>query len=110
MKRYKNIKNINFTNILKLVFCKKKYIDELCDYYVNPQEVRDHLQLIANRFKFFSFLIMEDIEELDKVVEEDYQNYLISQEYAQERSGGCYDCPWGNGEGGCTIPGYCNAL
>lgn len=19
----------------------------------------------------------------------------------------CYDCPWGNGEGGCTIPGYC---
>lgn len=25
----------------------------------------------------------------------------------KEEEGGCYDCPWGNGEGGCTIPGHC---
>lgn len=97
----------NFTNIVKLVFCKKKYISELCGYYGNPQEVRDHLQFMANNYQFLSKFLKKDIEKFDSEVKEEHQNFLESQNYTHERQGGCYDCPYGNGEGGCTIPGYC---
>lgn len=109
MKRLRCNKMKNFANIVKLVFGKKKYITELCGYYGNPQEVRDHLQLIVNNYQILSILLRKDIEKFDREVEEEYQTFLESQNYTQERQGGCYDCPWGNGEGGCTIPGYCNA-
>ena len=44
----------NFINILKIVFCKNTYIGELCEYYGEPQGVRDHLQLMANNYQFLS--------------------------------------------------------
>ncbi len=94
----------NFANIVKLVLCKKKYIDELCEHYGNPQDVRDHLLLIANDSRFLSHFLRKDIKNLDKEVEYRYFLFLESQIYSQERQGGCFDCPWGNGEGGCTIP------
>ena len=96
-----------FIEIVKIVFCKKKYINDLCEYYGNPQEVRDHLLDMADTHQILSKLLRSDIEMFDKEVEEEYQNYLETQNYINERQGGCYDCPWGNGEGGCTIPGYC---
>ena len=97
----------NFINVVKIVLCKKKYISNLCERYGNPQEVRDHLQFMANNYQIISKFLRKDIEKFDREVEEDYQNFLESQNYLQERQGSCYDCPWGNGEGGCTIPGYC---
>ena len=97
----------NLINIVKLVFFKKKYISSLCEYYGYPQGVRDNLQFMASNYPFLSNLLKKDIEDFDKEVEEEYQNYLESQIYKSERQGGCYDCPWGNGEGGCTIPTYC---
>ena len=107
MERGKKMKN--FINIVKIVFCKRIYIRELCAYYGNPTEVRDHLQFMANNYQFLSNLLRKDIENFDNEVKEEYQNFLESQKYTSERQGGCYDCPWGNGEGGCTISGYCNS-
>jgi len=100
----------NFINILKIVFCKKTYIDELCEYYGEPQGVRDHLQLMVNNYQFLSKFLRKNIENLDREIEKLYQNFLENQELSSERQGGCYDCPWGNGEGGCTIHGYCTAI
>ncbi|MEE1255556.1 MAG: hypothetical protein UHN47_03455 [Lachnospiraceae bacterium] len=104
----------NFTNMIKLLFLKKKYISRLCGYYGNPQEVRDHLQFMAKKYQFLSVFLKKDIDDFDKEVEKEYQNYIegyqnyiegieLSPKYAT----GCYNCPWGDGEGGCTIPTYC---
>ena len=97
----------NFSNIVKVVLCKRNYISELCDYYGNPQGVRDHLLLISKESRILSKYLRKDIEKFDRDIEEEYKCYLESQNYSEESQGGCFDCPWGNGEGGCTIPGYC---
>jgi len=96
-------------NILKLVFLKNKYISSLCKYYGSPQEVRDYLQDMADKYQILSKFLKNDIEKFDREVEEEYQNYLENLNYIREKENGCYDCPWGNGEGGCTIPGYCTS-
>lgn len=75
---------MKFTNILKLVFCKKKYIDDLCYYCGNPQDVLDELQFIAKKSKILHFFIKKEIEDFDRIVEEEYQYFLIGQSYVQE--------------------------
>ena len=93
----------DLNNIAKLVLFKKKYINDLCVYYGSPREVRDHLQFIAGKHRILSGFLRNDIAQFTKEDEEECQvNYS-----AIETQNGCCNCPWGNGEGGCTIPGYC---
>ena len=94
-------------NILRIIFCKKIYINNLCDYFGNPQDVLDELQLTAKKSKILHFLLKKELEDFNRIVEEEYQDFLIGQSLVQEEQGGCVDCPWGNGEGGCTIPSCC---
>lgn len=94
-----------FINIVMLVLCKKKYIDKLCGDFGNSEDVRNHLQFIVKKHQVLARFLRNDIEEFDRDVEEEYRR---RQDYLIESRGGCYDCPWGNGEGGCTIPGYCD--
>lgn len=94
----------NITNFVKIVFFKKNYIGKLCEDYGNPQDVRDHLVLLSNNSRLLSIILKKDIEEFDRAVEEDYKYYLENHIVSQAHQGGCFDCPWGNGEGGCTIP------
>lgn len=97
----------DFINILKIVFCKKIYIDGLYEYYGEPQGVYDHLQSMVDNHQFLLVFLRKNIEDLDREIEKWDQYFFENQELSSERQGGCYDCPWGNGEGGCTIPGYC---
>jgi hypothetical protein len=94
-------------NELKFLFLKKHSIEQLCDYYVDPQEVRDYLQLLADRNRLLAISLKDDIRNLNQIIDEDYrlqqqgyEEYLLEK---QINSGGCIDCPFGNGEGECTI-------
>lgn len=93
-----------FVKFVKIAFLKRNYIRKLYENLVFPQDVRDHLVLLSNSSRLLSIILKKDIEEFDRVVEEDYKRYLESQIDSQEHQGGCFDCPWGNGEGGCTVP------
>lgn len=96
-------------NIFKFIFLKKRSIEQLCDYYGNPQDVRDYLQLLANRNRLLAISLKDDICDLNKIVAENFRLQQESyEEYLQEkrmRTSGCTGCPYGNGEGGCTIGG-----
>lgn len=39
---------ISCKDVFKFIFLKKHSIAQLCDYYGNPQDVRDHLQLLSD--------------------------------------------------------------
>ena len=75
----------------------------------NPQDVRDYLQLLANRNRLLAISLKDDICDLNKIVAENFRLQQESyEEYLQEkrmRTSGCTGCPYGNGEGGCTIGG-----
>lgn len=69
---------------------------------------------MENKYPFQKIVIRKDIENLsklaeqyDQAAEEAYQDWLVMKEEEISHRGGCFDCPQGNGEGGCTIPGYC---
>ena len=100
---------INLMSIIKLVFYKKKYISELCEYYGEPKGVRDHLLFLVNSYPIFSKHLSKEIARFNQETKDDeeYRMSIINYIEEEPRQGGCYDCPWGNGEGGCTIPGYC---
>lgn len=93
--------------LLKILFKKKDFIDDLCEMYGNPYDVLWYLQQLADKSSIFAELLKKEIDYFKKEVDQwyAYEKEKELQEYYP--SGGCYDCPWGNGEGGCTIPGYC---
>lgn len=84
---------------------KKRYISNLCGKYGNPQDVRDKLLTIVNKYPFLNLIFKNDINRFDQEVEKEHKLYLENRAYVNERRGSCYDCPYGNGEGGCTIGG-----
>lgn len=96
-----------FQKLIKLLFSKKKYLEDLCDKYGNAEDVRDHLLEVITKYPFLSCILKDNIEELNLFIEREIQLSIIDLETSAEPRGGCYDCPYGNGEGGCTIP-YCN--
>lgn len=105
--------NITYRDIMQCIFCKKHYLSQLCDEYGNPGDVGIHLQEVAHKYPFIACFLKEDITDLLSLAEEwqadseeTYLEYL--EEKAFEKAHACYNCPNGNGEGGCTIPGYCD--
>ena len=48
-------------------------------------------------------------ETMRKILSHNIEQHYLKEhdEYGYAHLGGCYDCDMGNGEGGCTIPGYC---
>lgn len=100
-------------DLIKFTFLKQRSIAWLCDEYGNPQDVRDYLQQLSDDNRLLAIFVKENIRELDQMIEEDsrrhkeaYEEYLLEK---QTHASGCVDCPFGNGEGGCTIPpGSCN--
>lgn len=100
------VNDVKLMDIIKLVFCKKKYISELCVEYACPEGVRDHLLFLVNTYPIFSKYLRADIERLKELEDYNKETEELNQQSLELEQGGCYDCPWGNGEGGCTI-GYC---
>ena len=98
---------------MKYIVNRKIYLENLCEYYGEPEGVADHLKTLTKKHPLFSSLFQKDIlrltEEADRQKEWAYQRELKYEQKMQEEreNGGCMDCPWGNGAGGCSIPGYC---
>lgn len=99
---------ISYKDVFKFIFLKKHSIAQLCDYYGNPQDVRDHLQLLSDSNRLLAISLKNNIRVLNQMVEEDFRRYQEAyEEYLSQKQIGisrCVDCPFGNGEGGCTIP------
>ena len=96
---------------IKLIFFKKKYLSILEDEYGNPEDVSVHLQKISKKNFFFRRYLKKDIEMYDEENLRWIENTLERKQKFQEEeekqrlyNGGCVECPYGNGEGGCTIP------
>ena len=111
---FRKRKEIKKSDAAKLIFPKKAYLSRLCDVLGSPHELRDYLKEMENKYPFLKIVIRKDIENLsklaeqyDQAAEEAYQDWLVMKEEEISHRGGCFDCPQGNGEGGCTIPGYC---
>lgn len=92
---------------------RKTYLEGLCEYYSEPEGVADHLKSVAQKHPFLSKIFQKDInkfaEEAERQKEWEYQRHLKYEQKMQEEreNDGCTNCPWGNGAGGCSIPGYC---
>lgn len=101
-------KTISCKDVFKFIFLKKHSIAQLCDYYGNPQDVRDHLQLLSDSNRLLAISLKNNIRVLNQMIEEDFRRYQEAyEEYLSQKQigiSGCVDCPFGNGEGGCTIP------
>lgn len=99
---------------MKLVFSKKNYIDDLCAFYGNPEDVRDHLLKMENKCgilkPLFSRILKKDIEKFNTVIEReqlmkyDEYNQKLAEDDSYNSDNACYDCPYSDGEGSCTIP------
>lgn len=92
---------------------RERYLENLCEHCGEPEGVADHLKTLAKRHPFFSQMLQNDIsrfaDEAERQKEWAYQRELkYKQKMQEERENDrCMDCPWGNGAGGCSIPGYC---
>ena len=99
--------------MMRYVTNRKTYLENLCECYGEPEGVADHLKALAKKHPLFSKMFQRDIRkftaEADRQKEWAYQRELKYEQKMQEEreNGGCMDCPWGNGAGGCSIPGYC---
>ena len=99
--------------LMKYIVNREIYLENLCEYYGEPEGVADHLKTLTKKHPLFSSLFQKDIlrltEEADRQKEWAYQRELKYEQKMQEEreNGRCMDCPWGNGAGGCSIPGYC---
>ena len=103
------------SDVVKLVFAKKAYLLKLCGILGSPHEIRDYLKEMENKYPFLKIVIRKDIENFSKLAEqydqeaeEAYQDWIDMKDEEISHRGSCFDCPQGNGEGGCTIPGYCS--
>lgn len=100
---------VTYIDIVKVIFLKRQFIAELLDDFGEPEGVAAYLKKVANS-SFLMFFLKKDIKNIEKQAdllrEAEYESYLEMLDY-KERHSVCYNCPWGNGEGGCTIPGYC---
>lgn len=91
---------------LMAVFRRKQLIWELCEDFGEPGGVAHHLKKIASN-KFLMLLLEKEIKVFEKEAD-DWHALYLEREYEREKyQSGCYACGMGNGEGGCTIPGYC---
>lgn len=90
----------------------KKIIGILSAKYGEPRGVVNHLKKITQKFPILKEILRKDIEREENVAKEWehelYMQHLINEaEYRERAQNKCYGCDFGNGEGGCTIPGYC---
>lgn len=115
-------KNNGMVSILKYIVCREKYLDELRDYYGEPEGVRDHLRDLAKKYPIFSRFLEKDIDsfanEADRLAEYEYKRYeawryeeLANREF-EEYASKCSHCVWNNAFScddlaACSIPGYC---
>lgn len=102
---------ITYKDFLQCIFCRKHYLSQLCDEYCNPGDVGIHLQEVAHKYPFTASFLKKDITDLlslEKQRQADYEEAVLEKQALEEAHAAnpCYDCPSGNGEGGCTI-GYC---
>lgn len=92
--------------IIEILTRRKGYIGKLCDYYGEPAGVLEHLRHLASKYPFLLLILRKDIESYS-IATKEYNTCLFDAQDLEDNQGGCFSCPWGNGEGGCTIPGYC---
>lgn len=98
------IDKYSIINAIKLFipFARKKYLSNLSDYYGCPNDVLWTLQQMCEKYPILSKPLKTEIARLQSAVE-----YYSAPYYEELEEYGCRTCEWGNGEGGCTIPGYC---
>ena len=90
--------------MMRYIVSRETYLENLCECYSEPESVADHLKNLVKKHPLFSRMFQKDIRRL---TEEDQRELKYAQEIQKEHeNGGCMDCPWGNGAGGCGIPGY----
>ena len=102
---------ITYKDFLQCIFCRKHYLSQLCDEYCNPGDVGIYLQEVAQKYPFIARFLKKDIAHLlslEKQRQADYEEADLEEQALEEARAAnpCYNCPNGNGEGGCTI-GYC---
>ena len=105
------MKNEIFKKIKAVVF-KEDFIQSLCYECGCAEGVADALNAFVDGSPLLRFIFQKDIESFEKE-EREWVEFQMAQhkEYLEElqrqEEDECYRCPMGNGEGGCTIPGYC---
>lgn len=104
----------NIIDTIKILTNKKKYINDLCGFYGNPYGVRDHLHELMNSNVVLSKVLKADVERLNKEIDDEEKEYLEELKISEidKQYGGCRNCAYGNGEGGCTVPNAdcCHAM
>lgn len=91
-------------NAIRLYINKERYISILCGYFGCPDDVLNTLVCFCTKYPFLNSRLQKQM----KHIQEDSKRWNTPpDDYETVNRGGCYDCEWGNGEGGCTIPDYC---
>ena len=55
-----------FWILVKYLTNRKKYLDELCGYFSEPEQVRDQLKTLALHYPKFSHILKKDIDRFDE--------------------------------------------
>ena len=74
--------------MMRYVTNRKTYLENLCEYYGEPEGVADHLKALAKKHPLFSKMFQRDIrkftEEADRQKEWAYQRELKYEQKMQE--------------------------
>lgn len=97
---------------LMIMFQREAYLKKLREYYSDPEDMSKYLHDVVLKTPFLSHFLDREIIDLDIKIRnhrEHLESLYISEKEAREESldsqnDGCCNCPYGNGEGGCTIP------
>ncbi len=115
------MEEINIRNAIKLLIpsLRGNYISSLCECY-DSVDMLDFLQKMCAKYKILVHFLKKEIAQKQKEVEfllsppdikeisiEEIKEIEEMRKVLQMPNSKCCRCPWGNGEGGCTIPGYC---
>ena len=55
-----------FWILVKYLTRRKTYINELCEYFSEPKQVRDQLKILALHYPRFSGILKKDIDRFDE--------------------------------------------
>ncbi len=102
-----------FKDVIKVLFMKKSLINELCSDFGEPYGVYSFLKKISSMSSLLKWVLKKDLEHFKKINEEwqlyEKERMMIAEDTARHAyKNKCICCDMGNGEGGCTIPGYCS--
>ena len=115
------MEEINIRNAIKLLIpsLRGNYISSLCEGY-DSVDMLDFLQKMCAKYKILVHFLKKEIAQKQKEVEfllsppdikeisiEEIKEIEEMREVMRQPNSKCCRCPWGHGEGGCTISGYC---